>query len=302
MKTEDLEKYQQLGNGATAFYEQPRGLIEVKGREGVQFLNGLVTNDVGKIEDGAVMLAAFPNAQGRLLGVVRVLRRGDAFLFETEAATHQKIYQNLFRFTYAGDFFVEDWSEKYRFLTITNLKAEIDADAALEFPGLIGRDFFVPLEAAEAFKNELSARQAVEIGGELYEILRVESGVPLYGVDMDETTIVPELGLDDLISYNKGCYIGQEIIARIHFRGHVAKQLRGLILSEAGDGESAETELKTADGRNAGRVTSVVFSPALGKTIALAYVRYDYLAEGTALKLGERMATVVNLPFVGRMS
>jgi tRNA-modifying protein YgfZ len=259
MKTEDLEKYQQLGNGATAFYEQPRGLIEVKGREGVQFLNGLVTNDVGKIEDGAVMLAAFPNAQGRLLGVVRVLRRGDAFLFETEAATHQKIYQNLFRFTYAGDFFVEDWSEKYRFLTITNLKAEIDADAALEFPGLIGRDFFVPLEAAEAFKNELSARQAVEIGGELYEILRVESGVPLYGVDMDETTIVPELGLDDLISYNKGCYIGQEIIARIHFRGHVAKQLRGLILSEAGDGESAETELKTADGRNAGRVTSVVF-------------------------------------------
>jgi aminomethyltransferase len=117
---------------------------------------------------------------------------------------------------------------------------------------------------------------------------------------MDETTIVPELGLDGLISYNKGCYIGQEIIARIHFRGHVAKQLRGLVF-DGGEADSS-AELKTPDGKNAGRVTTVAYSPGLEKTLALAFVRYDYLAEGTELRLGDATATVVNLPFIERMS
>jgi folate-binding protein YgfZ len=152
----------------------------------------------------------------------------------------------------------------------------------------------------------LKNQNAVEISDDLYEVLRIEQGIPRYGVDMDETTIGPELGIDGLISYNKGCYIGQEIIARIHFRGHVAKKLTGLILSElpasAGELNAAElktAELKSAEGKNAGKITSACFSPVLGKTIALAYVRYDYLAEGTELKVGEMTATVKNLPLVG---
>jgi aminomethyltransferase len=123
---------------------------------------------------------------------------------------------------------------------------------------------------------------------------------------MDETTIVPELGIDGLISYNKGCYIGQEIIARIHFRGHVAKQLTGLVLSSPpyeggvaeGRGGSLAGELTTLDGKNAGRITSVTFSPKLDKTIALAFVRYDYLANGTELLLGDSAVTVTDLPFI----
>jgi aminomethyltransferase len=136
----------------------------------------------------------------------------------------------------------------------------------------------------------------------------------MYGIDMDETTIVPELGLEGLISYNKGCYIGQEIIARIHFRGHVAKQLTGLVWSEPGavatghssgsvpravaTGDLPDVELATVDGKNAGRVTSVTFSPTLNKTIALAYVRYDYLSEGTELLCGNHAVTVKDLPFI----
>ena len=117
---------------------------------------------------------------------------------------------------------------------------------------------------------------------------------------MDETTIVPELGIDGLISYHKGCYIGQEIIARIHFRGHVAKQLTGLILSEPGaiaTGFSPGGELSSSDGKNAGRITSVTFSPKLDRTIALAFVRYDYLASGTNLLAGDKPAAVTGLPF-----
>lgn len=288
------EEYNHVRENGTGFYEQKRGLIAVWGKEAVQFLNGLITNDVAKLEDNKQMLAAFPNAQGRLLAMVRVLRRGDKFLFETEAATREKVFNNLFRFTYAGDFFVEDLSDNYRYFEMQGAEFKVQNAETIEFRNRNGADYFVPNDAAKSFLNELREQNAVEISEELYEVLRIENGVPLYGIDADETTIVPELG-DESISYQKGCYIGQEIIARIHFRGHVAKKLTGLILereAKAGD------ELKSLEGKNAGKITSVTFSPTLEKFIALAFVRYDFLAEGTELKVGEASATVENLPFI----
>ena len=288
-------EYSHVRENGIGFYEQKRGLIRVWGKEAVQFLNGLITNDAAKLEDNAQMHAAFPNAQGRLLATIRVLRQGDKFFFETEAETREKVFQNLFRFTFAGDFFVEDLSDNYRYFEISNLKSEISNPDFIEFQNHFGTNVFVPNDAAEDFLTELKNKNAVEISDELYEVLRIENGVPLYGVDADETTIVPELGIADLISYQKGCYIGQEIIARIHFRGHIAKQLTGLILeAEAKQGD----ELKSLDGKNAGRITSVTFSPTLGKFIALAFVRYDYLAEGTELKANEATVKVRNLPFL----
>ena len=300
MNSQDKEIYNLIRDGGIGFYEQKRGLIEVSGKEAVQFLNGLITNDVAKLEDNSQMSAAFPNAQGRLLAVVRVMRRGDKFLFETEAATHEKVFQNLFRFTFAGDFFVEDLSGDFDFFSISDFKSQISN--LVEFQSRFGSDVFVPKYAAEEFLKELETKNAARISDELYEVLRVEQGIPLYGVDIDETTIVPETGLEEIISYNKGCYIGQEIIARIHFRGHIAKQLTGLILS----GDSRESriesrELKSSDEKNAGKITSVTFSPKLEKQIALAFVRYDYLAEGTVLKVGELTAKVKNLPFIEQM-
>ena len=290
MNKDLLEKYNWIRHGGAGYYQPKRGLIAVWGKESVQFLNGLITNDVAKLEDGAQMVAAFPNAQGRLLAVVRVRREGERFLFETEESTREKVFNNLFRFTFAGDFFAEDWSGKYVYFSIENGPWKMDNQDIIQF----GKDLFVLNEAIEDFKHQLS--KAVEISDELYEVLRIEQGIPLYGVDMDETTIVPELGLEGLISYNKGCYIGQEIIARIYFRGHVAKQLRGLVLSGV-ESELQNTEIKTLEGKNAGRITSVVYSPRLEKNIALGYVRNDYLAEGTELKLGETMAIVKDLLF-----
>lgn len=284
----NIEHYEKIRNGAVGFYQQKRGLIEVSGKEAIQFLNGLITNDVAKLEENAQMLAAFPDAKGRLIAVVRVLRKDDKFLFETEESTHEKVYNNLFRFTFAGDFFVEDLSEKYEYFSLFNFKSEI---SNLTFNTKYGEDIFV-------LKDELiNFQDAIEISDELYEVLRIEQGIPIYGVDMDETTIVPEIGITELISYKKGCYIGQEIIARIYFRGHVAKQLTGLILAELED-LTENSELKSPEGKNAGRITSLTFSPKLGKTIALAYVRYEFLAEGTELKIGDQTATVKNLPFV----
>ncbi len=290
-----LDEYHSVRDGGIGFYEQKRGLIEVSGKEAVQFLNGLITNDAAKLEENSQMLAAFPNAQGRLLAIVRVKRKGDKFLFETAAETYEKILKNLQRFTFAGDFYVTDLSDDFRYYEITDSKFKTSNPDFIEFQNSFGLNIFVPKAAAEDFTSELKNKNAVEISDELYEVLRIENGVPKYGVDADESTIVPELGIADLISYQKGCYIGQEIIARIHFRGHIAKQLTGLVLETEAN---ANDELKSLDGKNAGRITSVTFSPKLEKFIALAFVRYDYLAEGTELKINDSRATVRNLPFV----
>jgi folate-binding protein YgfZ len=294
MNTDDLENYNLIRSGAIGFYEQKRGLIEVSGKEAIQFLNGLITNDVAKLEENSQMSAAFPNAQGRLLALVRVLKKDGKFLFETEAVTHEKVFNNLFRFTFAGDFFVEDLSEKYTFFQISNFKFQISN--LFVFETSFGADCFVPNDEVEKFKTDLSDQNAVEISDELYDVLRIENGIPKYGVDIDETTIVPEIG-DEAISYNKGCYIGQEIIARIHFRGHIAKKITGLIFEDEKVSVNQNDELKSPDGKSAGKITSAAFSPKLNKTIALAFVRYDYLAEETTLKTGEISAKVKTLPF-----
>lgn len=292
--------YQHIRADGAGYYAQKRGLIAVWGSESVKFLDGMITNDMKTLEDGQQMLAAFPNAQGRLIAVVRILRQGDRFLIETEEATREKLFQNLFRFTFAGDFFVEDLSEQYRDFEI--FQSEPPAvEGGLTFGSRSPWGIFAPLADADQFVQSLESSDAVRISDDLYETLRIESGIPLYGIDMDETTIVPELGLEGMISYNKGCYIGQEIIARIHFRGHVAKRLTGL-MSEPGavaTGLAGGLELNAADGKNAGRITSVTYSPTLGKTIALGFVRYDYLSLGTELFAENTKVAVTNLPFIG---
>lgn len=314
----EIESYNHIRSGGAGFIELPRGLIAVWGNEAVQFLDGMITNDMKTLDDGQHMLAAFPNAQGRLLAVVRILRQGDRFLIETEEATREKVFNNLFRFTFAGDFFVEDLSGRFEYFEVFGefpanpLGSELSGFGGGHiFAGRSTVGYFIPAEETGKSKSELTAANAVKIEDqELYETLRIESGIPKYGVDMDETTIVPELGLDGLISYTKGCYIGQEIIARIHFRGHVAKQLTGLILSSPPDDREAEdasavgvvlspgAELTSPDGKNAGRITSSTYSPKLERTVALGFVRYDYLSVGTSLVTGDSEALVSELPFL----
>jgi len=214
-ETVDREAYDVIRSGGAGFYESPRGLIAVWGKEAIPFLDGMITNDMKTLADGAQMLAAFPNVQGRLLAVVRVLRNGDRFLLETEEATREKLFQNLFRFTFAGDFFVEDLSDRYRHLAVFNMSER--PSGMMVFHSNPFDDCFIPIETFDEFRSECTLNKAIGISPELFETLRIESGIPRVGVDMDETTIVAELGLEDLISYTKGCYVGQEIIARIRF-------------------------------------------------------------------------------------
>jgi folate-binding protein YgfZ len=306
----DLDVYNLIRSGRAGFYEQNRGLIAVWGKEAGQFLDGLVTNAVKGLEDGGQMLAAFPDAKGRLIAVVRVLRQGERYLFETEATTREAVHQNLFRFTFAGDFFVEDLSDAHVYFEIFGPKQDVyhpevgerfAGGVAFELP--YGAGYFMPTGLVDHFRDFLTMKDqndCQQVDDELYEVLRIESGIPKYGVDMDETTVVPELGLEGLVSYNKGCYIGQEIIARIHFRGHVAKQLTGVVSEPpaSAGGQFVGEELTSSAGKPAGKITSATYSPQLDKTIAIAYVRYDYLAPGTDLLAGDTTAVVTDLPFI----
>jgi len=297
MNSTDRLHYNHVRTGGTAYYRQPRGLISVRGTEAVQFLDGMITNDVKTLVDGGLMKAALPNAQGRLLAVVRVTRNGERLLIETEGATRQKVFDHLFRFTMAGDFQVEDLSEEYSYIRVFDRSFIPITPPFIEFDRKGGTEYFVHSEDAPDFVGELRYLDAVAVSDELFEVLRIESGTPLYGVDMDENTIVPEIGVEEMISYTKGCYVGQEIIARIHFRGHVAKQLTGVVAADKSD-LTPGVEITTKDGKNAGRVTSVTVSPKLQKTVGLAYVRYDHLANGTELLAGTTEVEVADLPFV----
>jgi folate-binding protein YgfZ len=306
-----------------------RGRIEVSGSEAVQFLNGLITNDVKALEEGAWMRAAFPNVQGRLIAEARVLRLApDRFLFDTEAASCAPVLKTLERFTLAGDFRVGDLTGEIALLSVQGahaanlIAATLGTEAAHVERGRIssakwndrplyviratvtaedGFDLFVEATGAASLWDALTAAGARPLGFDALEVLRIEAGVARYGVDVDETNVVLEAVADDAVSFTKGCYIGQEIIARIHWRGHVAKKLTGLVFDQPVDAKR-DDKIRAMDGREIGRLTSVTFSPQLSRTVALGYVKYDYLAPGTKVRVlsGERELTAIvsDLPHV----
>ena len=317
------------GGGAGLIDLSSRALVEVSGTEAVPFLNGLITNDVKALEDGAWMLAAFPNVQGRLIATARVLRRrADAFLFDTEAATREPVFKTLERFTLAGDFRVRDLTDETAVLSVQGARAvevigaTLGEEAAQVKRGRVhsaqwekrsvslirathtgedGFDLFLGAGQAPSLWDALASAGARPVGFNALETLRIEAGLPRYGVDMDEANVVLETGLDEAVSYTKGCYVGQEIIARIHWRGHVAKRLAGLSFDDEAQALRGD-KIRAADGREIGRVTSSAFSPRRNRAIALAYVKYDYLAPGTEVQVisdnGERAARVDELPLV----
>jgi glycine cleavage system T protein len=328
---DQLAEYKIVREGGAGLIDlSSRGLVEVSGTEAVPFLNGLITNDVKTLEEGAWMLAAFPNAQGRLIAFARVLRRGRSYLFDTEAATRAKVLKTLERFTLAGDFRVADLTDETARLSVQGARAAevigatLGEGFALEVErgriraaewngqtahliratqtGEDGFDIFISAEQAPSMWESLVEQGARPVGFDALETLRIEAGLPRYGLDMDESNVVTETGQEDeAVSYTKGCYIGQEIIARIHWRGHVAKRLAGLSFDDAGEVRRGAS-VKSTEDKEIGRITSCAFSPRLNRAIALAYIKYDYLAPGTHARVvsdnGTLAARVHELPFV----
>ncbi|HEX8723148.1 MAG TPA: glycine cleavage T C-terminal barrel domain-containing protein [Pyrinomonadaceae bacterium] len=303
------------GPGAGLFDLSARGRVEVSGGEAVQFLNGMVTNDVAGLAEGAWMHAAFPNPQGRLVAAARVLRDGGRFIFDTEAATYPTLLRTLERFTLAGDFRVRDLTPATALLSLQGARAAEFVGAVLgdAVAGLArgrvatvrgdaggepvlavrtthtaedGFDIFADAAQAPALWQSFTEAGARPAGYDALEVLRVEAGVPRYGVDASDANVVLEVVDEaEAVSYTKGCYAGQEIIARIHWRGHVAKRLAGVVFARDAEPPADARLRDCAEGREAGRVTSSAYSPRLRRHVALALVKYDFLAPGTELKV-----------------
>jgi folate-binding protein YgfZ len=166
--------------------------------------------------------------------------------------------------------------------------------------GVDAFDCIVPTASHDVLRARLLAAGARAGGLQAWEIARIETGRPEWGLDIDESTIAQEANLDDMhaISYTKGCYTGQETVARVHFRGHVNRYLRGVML-ETEDPAPSRAVLADETGKVVGEVRSGAHSPRIG-AIALAMVRRE-IEPGTSLKAtwdgGEREARVVRLPF-----
>lgn len=311
-----------------------RGRLVVTGSEAVAFLNGLITNDMKTLAENQWMPAVFPNVQGRLLASVRVIRGNDlesskgpqpSFIIDTEAATHERVLQTIQRFTLAGDFQVKDTTAETAVLFVGGERAQqtieqmFGTDVSTSAGSVTQRtwqgdqvtllrntqlaadgfDLIVNNSIAEKLWQALVAAGARPVGYNAFEIMRVEAGVPAYGRDMDDATVVTETNLDDAVSYTKGCYLGQEIIARIKYRGHVAKKLRGLVFERPAI-VATGTSIKSRDDKEIGVMTSTTYSPVLGRRIGLGYVKYDFIALGTEVIIGDNRAKVSELPFLNQ--
>jgi folate-binding protein YgfZ len=311
-----MTEYEVVRDGGAGLIDlsAARGRIRVSGSEATMFLNGLITNDVKNLAQNRWMPAVFPTVQGRLIGAVRVIRGSQPeFLIDTETPSHEAVLKTVSRFTLAGDFKVADVTNETALLTVQGQGAAAAVGKVFETPvselpsngvvetdvtivrathtGEDGFDIIIDASRKVEIQQALESAGAQTIGDDTFEILRVEAGIARFGIDMDETNVVPETNLDDAVSYTKGCYVGQEIIVRIKHRGHPAKKLTGLRFETDQQVEPGAV-IRSTENQEIGRVTSAVISPRRG-SIGLGYVRYEYIAEGTRVVVGEGIEAIV---------
>lgn len=307
-----------------------RGRMVVSGTERASYLQGLLTNDLVALLAGQGCYAAYLTAQGRMITDLHVYELGDVMLLAMSGAVKDGVIAKLDQFIFSEDVQLGDVTETFAQVAIVGPESAaiaasvisgVSADALrgmaehgnargawaggaaivtrVTDTGEPGFDLYVERARAQALSTALLAAGVLELDEPTGEALRIESGVPLFGRDMNEETIPLEAGIEArAISFSKGCYVGQEVIIRVLHRGHgrVARKLVGLTLD--GDGvPSAGAAIRGGD-REIGHVTSGTMSPALKRPIALAYVHRDFLEPGTRVAVGEQNATVAALPFV----
>ena len=308
-----------LRSGAGLFDASARGVIRLTGPDRVSFLQGMVTQDVEGLPVGSVADAALLTPKGAMVADARVMKRPDDFLLLTEPGYGPVVLGTLERYLISEDAELSDATAGFGQLSVVGPEAEAltarvlglgapDGAGLRSFEaggttgwalpqGLLlpGVDLLVPIEGLGTVFDRLLEAGATPVGFAALEVLRVEQGTPRFGADMDEKTIPLEANLQRAIHYQKGCYIGQEVIARATFRGHVNRHLVGLRF--AGPAPAPRTELFTGE-RRVGWVTSVVDSPRLGP-IGLGYTHRDVDQPGTELALagGTAKATIAPLPF-----
>jgi len=316
-----MAEYDALRQSAGVLDLSSRGRLCVTGTDRKRFLHGQVTNEVNNLKPGEGCYAALLTAKGKMETDLNIYCLPDELLLDFEPGLSAAIAQRLEKYIIADDVQVTDVAADYGLLSVQGPKAGNVVAAAVagsELPtqrwrfttvtdpalGEIycanrprgaqnGFDLFVPAsKIRDAFATLIAAANTMNgraCGWQALEMVRIEAGLPRFGIDMDETNLPPETGIEDsAISYAKGCYIGQEVIARIRTYGQVAKTLKRLRLADDLK-ELPEKGDKLFHGdKEAGYITSALASPAAKGNIALGYVRREFNQPGAVLTL--RMA------------
>ncbi len=306
-----------------------RAKIRVEGRDRAPFLHGMVSNDVKKLKEGEGLYAAMLNAQGHMLADLHLLCFPDHLLIDATASLTQKIIATLDKYIVMENVTLKDVTEDYAFLGLegpasAKLLNHFTKEEALSMPAYSHKRiklgnfeaeiFRLSFTGSEGFYFLIESRFAGEFwdfilkeggsfgikpfGARALNALRIEAGIPWYGLDMGEKNLLPETGLEHAISLDKGCYIGQEVIARLSSFAKVNKKLVGLEI--ASDRAPAAGTKITVQGKEAGYLTSSAFSSTLKKMIGLGYLARNLCQPGTEVFLeadGKIQACVATLPF-----
>jgi folate-binding protein YgfZ len=250
-----------------------RAFVGVRGRDAEKLLQSLVSNDVEAVAPGATCIAFVLTPKGRPVADLRIWREAtDAFVLEAEPELQDELQATVRRYRLAARAEIAD--DRDRLASISVLGALAPAPGVLTANGPLGVDVLGTPEGVSAVWRTLVADGARPIGSEAYEIARVEAGVPRFGAEIDASVLPAETGLvERAVSFTKGCYVGQEPVARLHYRGHPNRHLRHL-LSFDGALPSVPAEIAVG-GRVVGRLTSVVQPPGDAPAVGLGYVRSE---------------------------
>ena len=308
-----------------------RAILKFTGPDRLPYLQGMISNDMRDLAPGQGLYATILNQQGKVLGDIRVFCTAEYVLLDLWEWIKEKILGHLNRYLVADDVEIADITEDYGLISVQGPQCEpflqklLTQAACPKDPlshsavrldgseirliryshtGEEGFDCLTPrsdlLQVAQRFTETARAFSAGWLGEQAAEVLRVEAGIPRYGVDFTEESLLLETGLDHAVSFTKGCYLGQEIVERIHSRGHVNRKLTGLLLY--GEREARSRDRVNAGDKEAGIITSSVNSPTLKRPIALGYIHKDYWAPGTVLSIDRGgnpiRGTVSALPFL----
>jgi folate-binding protein YgfZ len=319
-------EYAAVRGGAGLLDRGNHGLLEVTGRDRAKFLHAMLSNDIVSLKPGQGRAASFLDIHGKVQVVLIVWALDDRILLVTPPGLAEKTLADFDKFLFSEKAYFRDATGELAMLVlagpatpaiaerltgalpaeapwshVTSRLGDLDVRVVRGGGETGGPEIWLvgPADGRAVMWSAALAAGARPVGLTAWESLRVEAGTPLYGHDVDETVLLPEIPCADLVSYTKGCYIGQEVVVRIRDRGHVNRLLTGLRF-EGGDVPARGAEVRVGP-EGIGRVTSAVWSFGLAAPIALAFVRRQHAEAGTPVTVvaGDHPtpAVVSALPF-----
>ena len=310
-----------------------RGRLRLAGNDRVAYLHRIISNDVEGLAAGQGNYATILTNRGKIIADMKVYVFEDFIGIETNSETTSSLYQELDKYLIADDVTIEDFTERTGAVGVHGPKsAELlqevygfDVGDLPEYHTVVheinGRRIICARadETGEVGYNLCTTSEALEwlwdtvltkgrtfdvepVGLTALNALRIEAGIPCYGAELDDSIFPGEAELEHAVSFEKGCYIGQEIVARMKYRGHPNRLLRGFEID--GDIRPQKGDLLFDSDKEIGWITSAVVSPTLGKTVGIGYVRIAFTDEGSQVEIetaeGRVNATVGLLPFYQR--